>query len=107
MKILMLETVVKPTPRGMFVANRDDLVEVTDDLGAELIEGGKAAEATFDAGTGQDNEPAAVKTPAPAAAKVAAAKPEKKKPGRKPAEKPAAVEPVTPAPVSGDEAPAA
>jgi hypothetical protein len=137
MFILMLETVVRRGDKGFFVGNHNEVVEVDDALGAALIQEGKAALATFDQGTGQDLEPitadmlatvvdeagnpidvpggdlqADLANPAEIAPvpQAAAPKPVKNKGGRpKRAAAPAAAAPADtdPAPVAGDEAPAA
>lgn len=131
MFILMLETVVRRGERGFFVGNFDEVVEVDDELGGKLIDEGKAVEAIFDQGTGQDLEPITADmlavvvdeagnaidvpegdlqadlanpaeiAPAPVAAEPA---PVKNKGGRP---RKVQSEPETPAPVAGDEAPAA
>lgn len=51
----MLKTVVRPTPKGMFVGNMDaELHGVDDELAATLIAEGKAAAIDYDAAVADD-----------------------------------------------------
>lgn len=103
MHILMLETVVRPTAKGMFVGNHDDVVETDDLTAATLISEGKAAEVNYDA----DDRPATPAAPAAPAPAVIAPKNKGGRPKKAPASAaPAPVAPVA-APVEGEEAPAA
>ena len=118
----MLETVVRPTAKGMFVGNMHQKLKGVDAaLAADLIDEGKAAAVGTEAtnpNPALDAEPVdvapVVATPAPAAAvapvapaPAAEAAPAKNKGGR-PRRQPApAAEAAPAAPVAGDEAPAA